>query len=46
MKECVFQISWLKNKETIYVDNEPNFMQSADGHLIIVQVDIKFKTFL
>ena len=32
------QIYWMKNKMEIQVERDSNFLQSADGHLIIVQV--------
>ena len=34
----LFQIYWMKNKMEILVERDTNFLQSADGHLIIVQV--------
>ena len=32
------QISWLKNKVEMIAGRESNYLQAADGHLIIVQV--------
>jgi len=32
------RIYWMKNKMEIQVERDSNFLQSADGHLIIVQV--------
>ena len=32
------RIYWMKNKMEILVERDTNFLQSADGHLIIVQV--------
>ena len=34
----ILQIYWMKNKMEILVERDTNFLQSADGHLIIVQV--------
>ena len=34
----LLQIYWMKNKMEIQVERDNNFLQSADGHLIIVQV--------
>ena len=34
----MLQIYWMKNKMEIQVERDTNFLQSADGHLIIVQV--------
>ena len=34
----ILQIYWMKNKMEIQVERDTNFLQSADGHLIIVQV--------
>ena len=36
--QLVLQIYWMKNKMEIQVERDSNFLQSADGHLIIVQV--------
>ena len=35
------QIYWMKNKMEIQPERDSNYLQSADGHLIIVQVGLK-----
>lgn len=36
-----FQIYWLKDRVEIQPDRDPNYIQAADGHLIIIQTKAK-----
>jgi hypothetical protein len=36
----IFQIYWLKDRVEVQPERDPNYIQAADGHLIIIQVII------
>ena len=36
-KDSVLQIYWLKDRVEVQPERDPNYIQAADGHLIIIQ---------